>query len=181
LVWIDQIERLYKTPLTKERKRIERYYSITSKANKPLTVFAKKIHDELLIKAFGKNIIRTAFNRMKLYSKLVFLLDISILLIILYSTILFVSIKSSWVSAVFMGTFMGIMIAAPIWLILHLILNHSLKRVTKTAVDNGEGTGLRIIMAQFFGVFGGLLWKDLYHIQGKSSWLTARKSRRRSY
>ena len=125
--------------------------------------------------------IRTAFNRMKLYSKLVFLLDISILLIILYSTILFISITTSWIAAVFMGTFMGIMIAAPIWLILHLILNHSLKRVAKRAIDNGDGIALRIIMAQFFGAFGGLLWKDLYHIQGKSSWLMARKSRRRRY
>lgn len=181
LVWIDQIESLYKSPLTTERKKIEHYYSISNKANKSLTIFSKKIHDELLIKAFGENMIRTAFNRMKLYSKLVFLLDISILLIILYSTILFISITTSWIAAVFMGTFMGIMIAAPIWLILHLILNHSLKRVAKRAIDNGDGTALRIIMAQFFGAFGGLLWKDLYHIQGKSSWLMARKSRRRRY
>ena len=178
LVWIDQIESLYKSPLTIERKKIEHYYSISNKANKALTIFSKKIHDELLIKAFGENMIRTAFNRMKLYSKLVFLLDISILLIILYSTILFISITTSWIAAVFMGTFMGIMIAAPIWLILHLILNHSLKRVAKRAIDNGDGTALRIIMAQFFGAFGGLLWKDLYHIQGKSTWLMARKSRR---
>jgi len=32
LVWIDQIESLYKSPLTMERKRIEHYYSISNKA-----------------------------------------------------------------------------------------------------------------------------------------------------
>ena len=66
-------------------------------------------------------------------------------------------------------------------MICHLILNHFLKSLTRKEIKRGDGIGLRIIMAQFYGAFAGLIWKDLYYIQGKSSWTNGPFSTRGRY
>ena len=42
--------------------------------------------------------------------------------------------------------------------------------MSREEIKKGNGIGLRIIIAQFYGAFAGVIWKDLYYIQGKSSW-----------
>jgi hypothetical protein len=127
----------------------------------------------LLIKAFGKNMVRTAFKRMETYSKVVFIWDWAIYFSIIYAAICLFNTETSWGTAVVAGVLAGNIVAAPLWLICHLLFNHSLKRASRKAIKKGEGMGMRIIMAQFYGAFGGLIWKDLYYIQGRSSWTVA--------
>ena len=97
-------------------------------------------------------------------------MDIAIYLSIIYASICLLSIDYSWLASIFTGVFIGNIIAAPIWLVCHLIFNHFLKSLSRKEIKKGDGIGLRIIMAHFYGAFGGVIWKDLYYIQGKSSW-----------
>lgn len=173
ILWIDQIEELYLKPMVKERKKIEKLYNIAFNGGQSIKIYKRKIHDILLIKAFGKNMVRTAFKRMNSYSKVVFIWDWAIYFSIIYSAICFFNIESSWTSAVLSGVLAGNIVAAPLWLICHLLFNHSLKKASRKAIKKGEGVGMRIIMAQFYGAFGGVIWKDLYYIQGRSSWTVA--------
>lgn len=170
ILWIEQIERLYNKPLIKERKKIEKFYNIAQKGGQSIKIYKRKIHDILLIKAFGKNMVRNAFNRMDNYSKVVFIWDWAIYFSVIYCAICLFSIDTSWVTAVIAGVLAGNIVAAPLWLICHLIFNHSLKKASRKAIKKGGGLGMRIIMAQFYGAFGGIVWKDLYYIQGRSSW-----------
>lgn len=173
LLWIDQLEQLYKVPLIKERKEIEKLYNVAQKGGQSIKIFKRKIHDILLIKAFGNDMVRTAFQRMEWYSKLVFVWDWMIYLSIIYASICYFSLDTSWFMAVIGGGLAGNVVAAPTWLICHLIFNQNLKKASRQAIKNGNGVGMRIIMAQFYGAFGGVFWKDLYYIQGRSSWTIA--------
>ena len=170
LLWIERLEFEHGTILHKERKKIENFYSVVQKGKASIKIYKRKVHDILMVKAFGQKMIRTAFSRMGTYSKITFLLDVAIYLSIIYASICLLSIDYSWLASIFTGVFIGNIIAAPIWLICHLIFNHFLKSLSREEIKKGDGIGLRIIMAQFYGAFGGVIWKDLYYIQGKSSW-----------
>lgn len=171
LLWLDRLEEMYKKPLTKERKKIEDLYNKASKANKAISIYKNKIHDILLIKAFGPKMIRTAFSRMKLYSKVVFIWNVAIPLLVFNIFIQFFSIIMGQVQAAIVGVIIGIMVAAPLWLAPHLVLNDRLKSLLKKNLNKSSGPGLRILMAHFYGVFGGVFWRDMYWIDGKSNWL----------
>lgn len=170
LLWIERLESEHGTILYKERKKIESFYMVVQKGKVSMKIYKRKVHDILMIKAFGKKMIRTAFSRMNSYSKITFLMDVAIYLSIIYASICLLSIDYSWLASIFTGVFIGNIIAAPIWLVCHLIFNHFLKSLSREQIKKGGGIGLRIIMAHFYGAFGGVLWKDLYYIQGKSSW-----------
>jgi len=170
LLWIERIEEFNGKVLQKERKEIERFYKVAQKGKTSIKNYKRRIHDILLIKAFGKNMVRTAFKRMALYSKITYLLDVAIYLSIINSAICMLSINYSWMASIIIGLFVGNIVAAPVWLICHLIFNHLLKSAARKQIKNGDGIGLRIIMAQFYGGFAGVIWKDLYYIQGRSSW-----------
>ena len=170
LLWIERIEDFSGKILHKERNEIEKCYNVAKKGNKSIRIFKRKIHDILFIKAFGEKMVRTAFTRMALYSKITYLLDIAIYLGIINSAICFLSINYSWIASIIIGLLVGNIVAAPIWLICHLVFNHLLKSAARKQIKEGDGIGLRIIMAQFYGGFAGVVWKDLYYIQGRSSW-----------
>ena len=174
LLWIERLEFEHGTILHKERKKIESFYSVVQKGKVSIKIYKRKVHDILMIKAFGQKMIRTAFSRMGTYSKITFLMDIAIYLSIIYASICLLSIDYSWLASIFTGVFIGNIIAAPIWLVCHLIFNHFLKSLSRKEIKKGDGIGLRIIMAHFYGAFGGVIWKDLYYIQGKSSWTNGR-------
>ncbi len=181
VMWIDRMERLYEKPLSKERREIERFYNVSNKAKRSISLYKRKIHDILLIKAIGPRMVKTAIRRMNNYSKLTYAWDVAVYLSVIYAMICMFSIEMSWMSSLLIGLVVGNIVAAPVWLVCHLILNHSLKSATRKGIKSGEGVGLRIIMAQFYGAFGGLFWKDLYYIQGKSSWTFAGNSGRFGY
>lgn len=181
VMWIDRMEALYSKPLTKQRKEIERLYNIAQKGNRSISIYKRKVHDILLIKAFGPKMIRTALGRMKNYSKVTYAWDVAVYLSVIYSMICMFSIEYNWGVSLLRGLIVGNIVAGPVWLVCHLIFNHSLKTATRKGIKKGEGAGLRIIMAQFFGGFGGFIWKDLYYIQGKSSWTFAGRSARGGY
>ncbi|MBK22032.1 MAG: hypothetical protein CMP63_06955 [Flavobacteriales bacterium] len=170
LLWIERIEEFNGKILHKERSEIEKFHNVAKKGNKSIRIFKRKIHDILFIKAFGEKMVRTAFKRMALYSKITYLMDIAVYLSIINSAICLLSINYGWIASIIIGLFVGNIVAAPVWLICHLIFNHLLKSSARKQIKEGDGIGLRIIMAQFYGGFAGLLWKDLYYIQGRSSW-----------
>ena len=170
LLWIEHIEEFNGKVLHKERKEIEKFHNVAQKGKTSIRNYKRKIHDILLIKAFGEKMVRTAFKRMALYSKITYLMDIAIYLSIINSAICLLSINYSWIASIIIGLFVGNIVAAPVWLICHLIFNHLLKSVARKQIRKGDGIGLRIIMAQFYGGFAGVIWKDLYYIQGRSSW-----------
>jgi len=170
LLWIERIEEFNGKILKKERNEIEKFHNVAMKGNTSIRNYKRKIHDILLIKAFGEKMVRTAFKRMAMYSKITYLMDIAIYLSIINSAICLLSINYSWIASIIIGLFVGNIVAAPVWLICHLIFNHLLKSVARKQIKNGDGIGLRIIMAQFYGGFAGVIWKDLYYIQGRSSW-----------
>lgn len=171
LLWVDRLECMYKKPLTKERKILESYYNKATRANRSISIYKNKIHDLLLIKAFGPKMIRTAFNRMEWYSKVVFLWDLAIPIFVFNVFIQMFEIKMGQVQASIVGVLVGIMVAATLWLAPHLILNDRLKSLLKKNLQQQSGPGLRILMAHFYGVFGGAFWRDMYWIDGKSNWL----------
>ena len=170
LLWIERREEFHGKILKKERNEIEKFHNVAQKGKTSIRNYKRKIHDILLIKAFGKKMIRTAFKRMALYSKITYLMDIAIYLSIINSAICLLSINYSWIASIIIGLFVGNIVAAPVWLICHLIFNHLLMSVARDQIRKGDGIGLRIIMAQFYGGFAGVIWKDLYYIQGRSSW-----------
>ena len=170
LLWIERIEEFNGKVLQKERNEIEKFHNVAKKGNRSIRIFKRKIHDILFIKAFGEKMVRTAFKRMALYSKITYLMDIAIYLSIINSAICLLSINYSWIASIIIGLFVGNIVAAPVWLICHLIFNHLLKSAARKQIKEGDGIGLRIIMAQFYGGFAGVVWKDLYYIQGRSSW-----------
>ncbi len=170
LLWIERLEEFSGKILQKERNEIEKCYNVAKKGNKSIRIFKRKIHDILFIKAFGEKMVRTAFSRMALYSKITYLMDIAIYLSIINSAICLLSISYSWIASIIIGLLVGNIVAAPIWLICHLIFNHLLMSAARKQIKEGDGIGLRIIMAQFYGGFAGVVWKDLYYIQGRSSW-----------
>lgn len=171
LDWVARLERLNKCHLKAQRQRIEEAFNRAQKVNKSIRIYTRQIHDVMLIKSFGKKMIRTAFNRMATYTKIVYLWDIAIYLSIINATILSLSVEYDWGLAVVLGVLAGNIVAAPIWFVFHLIFNHWLKYVATKEIEKGKGVGLRIIMAQFYGGFAGLVWKDLHFIKGQSSWL----------
>lgn len=170
ILWIERLEKLYTKPLKKERAKVERLFNIAERGGKSIKIYKRKIHDLLLIKSFGPKMIKTAFRRMDKYSRYTYLLDVFIYLSILYTVICFLAINLHLGLAIVSGIFAGNIIAALTWLILHLIFNGMLKSAAKKEIKAGRGIGMRIIMAQFYGAFGGVMWKDLYYIQGRSSW-----------
>ena len=181
ILWIERLEELFEKPLKKERARVEQYYNIANKGNKSIKIFKRKIHDLLLIKAFGPKMIKTAFNRMAKYTRYTYVLDIMVYVSILYTTVMYISINQHIGLAIVLGVFVGNIIAAPSWLICHLIFNGALKKSAKKEIKAGRGAGMRIIMAQFYGAFGGVIWKDLYYIQGRSSWTFGSSVRRKGF
>jgi len=181
LLWIERIEEFNGKFLLRERSEVEKFYNVAKKGKTSIKNYKRKIHDILLIKSFGKNIVRTAFARMDIYTKITYLWDIAIYLSIIYAAVCVLSIDYSWTLSVFVGLFVGNIVAAPVWLICHLIFNHSLKSVARNQIKKGDGIGLRIIMAQLYGGFAGVIWKDLYYIQGRSSWTFGGGSSRKGF
>lgn len=178
LDWVYRIERSTGQYLLKEREIIERYFISSLEAGKSIKVFKRKIHTLLKDRVFGAKMVATAIGRMSWYTKLVFFWDILILLSVVNIIVSVMAQDLNIFVASVVGFICGFIPAAPIWLVCHLILNHTLKRCAVKYLNKGnKGAVFRVVMAQFWGASGGFLWKDIYWVEGKSTWISATLNR----
>lgn len=169
---VARIERATSQDLKAERRKIERYYNRSQKRKKSFKIYRSMVYRLLKEKSFGKPKPLKSIRRMPVYTKVVAIWDLMIILSIM--NCIFISGYSygfSFLGAVLLALIMSVFIAAPVWLCCHLIFNHALKYSTNKRIKEASSIPFRIAMAQFWAFTGGYLWKDIYWVEGSSSWV----------
>ena len=169
---IARIERATSQDLKAERRKIERYYKRSKERKKSFKIYRSMVYRLLKEKSFGKPKPLKSIRRMPIYTKIVAIWDLMIILSILNCVVISAySFGLSFLGALFTALTVGLFIAFPVWLCCHLIFNHTLKYSTNKRIKEASSIPFRIAMAQFWAFTGGYLWKDIYWIDGGSSWV----------
>ena len=169
---VARIERATNQDLKVERRKIEGYYNRSQKRKKSFKIYRSIVYRLLKDKSFGKPKPLKSIRRMPIYTKIVAICDLMIILSILnWVVISAYSFGHSFIGAVLNALTVGLFIAFPVWLCCHLIFNHTLKYSTNKRIKEASSIPFRIAMAQFWAFTGGYLWKDIYWIDGGSSWV----------
>lgn len=169
---IARIERATNQDLKAERRKIERYYKRSKERKKSFKIYRSMVYRLLKEKSFGKPKPLKSIRRMPIYTKIVAIWDLMIILSILNCVVISAySFGLSFIGALFTALTVGLFIAFPIWLCCHLIFNHTLKYSTNKRIKEASSIPFRIAMAQFWAFTGGYLWKDIYWVEGGSSWV----------
>lgn len=170
---ISRIERATSQDLKAERRKIERYYERSKERKKSFKIYRSMVYRLLKEKSFGKPKPLKSIRRMPIYTKIVAIWDVMIILSILNCVVISAySFSLSFTGAIFTALTVGLFIAFPVWLCCHLIFNHTLKYSTNKRIKEASSIPFRIAMAQFWAFTGGYLWKDIYWVEGSSSWVT---------
>lgn len=157
--WITRIEEATGRKLIKERKQIDRFLENCEKRKKPLKVYKRKIYRMLKDESFGKQMVRNAFKRMPVYSKITAFWEVLIVFSFMYA----LSSNADVLASRIVGVLLGAVVASPFFLMAHKFFNWSLKQATiKEMKKHPNGTMLQAAMAHFWGFTSGVLWKDLH-------------------
>tara|TARA_B100001173_G_scaffold21386_1_gene17080 strand:+ start:82 stop:879 length:798 start_codon:yes stop_codon:yes gene_type:complete len=168
---VARIERATKQDLRLERIKIERYFERSQKRKKSFKIYRSMVYRLLKEKSFGKPKILNSIRRMSSYTKVVAIWDLMIILSILNCIVISAYSEGvPFLGAVLIALLFGIFLAGPVWIICHLVLNHALKYSTNKRIKKVDSVPFRIVMAQFWAFTGGYLWKDIYWVEGVSSW-----------
>lgn len=175
---VNRIEVQQKSGLPKMRSYFAKLKEQTDRANKPYSCYKKKVIRRIKDESFGHPMMKGAFQRMSNYTKVVAVWD---LFVILGAMNVFANLAEDglgWLTAILFGPIVGL----PLWLFSHSCLNYFIKSATqKEMKKHPEGTYLSIVMAQFYGFFMGMFWKDLMFVQGPNKFLYGAVSRYNIY
>lgn len=167
---ISRIENETGQKLGYERKRIEYFYNNSQKRGIAFKKYRQRIYRLLRKKSFGEKSIITSIKRMPKYTRVVFIWDIMVFWSCINVGVCFAAEKMSVFYASLCGGVFALMPAVFIWFFCHVTFNNALKHSTSKRIKNKSSIPFRIAMAQFWAVTGGLFWRDVYWMDGASSW-----------
>jgi hypothetical protein len=160
---LERIELATGVKLLKQRSIIESLKNTCDKRNVPLRAYKKRIHDLLKEESYGHPMIRKAFKRMPMYSKITFLWDLGIMLAIILCVIAQFSMGGVSLEIIFLGVVLGFVAACPVWIVAHKGFNEVLKYFAKKQFKKNKSYGyFQVAMAHFYGCSAGMLWSDLH-------------------
>lgn len=166
LAWLDAIEKALGTELKKHRILLANYYVISKQKNRPFEMYKKSIEKSLNLLSFGEDRRRVAFQRMRIYPRIFYILNVLLLFVpVNYFVLVFTIDTESYVAGIFAGFFTGIVPGMMLFVVSKRIANSILLKVGNSWIKKqGDAGYLHEVMHQLGGVYNGhwrvLDWDD---------------------
>jgi hypothetical protein len=166
LAWIDAIEDGLGKQLKKKRILLANWQVIAAQRNRPYIVYKPQVEKLLSLASFGESPRFTAFSRMQLYTRIVYIWSLVILFVpVNYAVAYFTMDTSNYFAGILLGLFAGVLPGFLFFIAVKWIFNFILEIVGISWIDSrGDAGYLHELMHQFSGVYNGhwdsIVWDD---------------------
>tara|TARA_B110000211_G_scaffold217644_1_gene261702 strand:- start:198 stop:1073 length:876 start_codon:yes stop_codon:yes gene_type:complete len=166
LAWVDAIENGLGRQLKKKRILLANWQVVASRKKRPYAVFKPHVEKLLYLASFGNSPRLTAFSRMRLYPRIVYIWSLVILFVpVNYGVSYFTIETSNYFSGMMLGLMAGAIPSLLLFKVVKWVFNFTLEVVGISWIDSkGDAGYLHELMHQFSGIYNGhwdsIEWDD---------------------